>query len=345
VPPTGETLTISQVTGVALQWGDKVTLTDVAVTTTMYDLIQQSKRLLAIQIAETRERNTFAVLSGGTQVNYVNTRGSRAAIVAGDVMDLATINRTFADLENVGAPFYNGQVQPNVSRDIETGARNSEKAPKSSEHYVAITSPFVEQDLRQNPTIVTAWSYSDVTRLYINEIGYVAGIHFTKSNMLPRWTGVAQVNGTGGTAGSLATNSYFVQVTGTDSLNQFGESLIYQVSASISVTGPTGSISITMPSTAGYTYSVYVGTTTSPNTLGLSSSGPTSGPLSGRRRRSRLRPRLSSPTPACSRCRRPRRQPASRSTRPSCSASSISPASSWRRSPGPRCSRRTSPTP
>src|SRR5262245_23512591 len=37
VPPVGESLTISNVTGVALQWGDKVTLTDVAVTTTMYD--------------------------------------------------------------------------------------------------------------------------------------------------------------------------------------------------------------------------------------------------------------------------------------------------------------------
>ena len=281
VPPTGETLTISQVTGVALQWGDKVTLTDVAVTTTMYDLIQQSKRLLAVQIAETHERNTFAVLCGGTQVNYVGSRGSRALLQNGDVMDVTTINRTFADLENVGAPFYNGQVQPNVERSIETGARNSEKQPKSSEHYVAITSPFVEQDLRQNPTIVTAWSYSDVTRLYINEIGYWAGIHFTKSNMLPRWTGVAQVNGTGGTAGSLANGPYFIVVTGTDSLNQFGESLIYQVSNSISVTGPNGSISLTTPSTANYTYSVYVGLTSSPSTLGLAAAGPTTGPLTG----------------------------------------------------------------
>src|SRR5262245_45638604 len=129
VPPIGETLQISQVTGVALQWGDKITLTDVAVTTTMYDLIQQSKRLLAVQIAETHERNAFSSLMGGTQVNYVNTRGARASLVAGDVMDITTITRTYADLENLGAPFYNGQMEPDVKRDIGHGPKASEMGP------------------------------------------------------------------------------------------------------------------------------------------------------------------------------------------------------------------------
>lgn len=281
VPPSGQTLTISQVTGVALQWGDKVTLTDVAVTTTMFDLIQQSKRLLAMQIAETRERNIFQTLLGGVQVNYVNSRGSRALIQSSDYMDPATLARTYANLEDLGAPFFNGQTAPNQTRDIEHGAKASERGPMKADHYVAICSSFVEQDLRNNSTISTAWSYSDVTRLYINEVGYWAGIHFTKSNMLPRWTGVAAVNGTPGTSGSLASGTYYVQVTGTDANNQFGESRIYQVSSSIAVTGPTGSISVTVPSTAGYTYSVYVGTTTSPANLGLTASGPTTGTYAG----------------------------------------------------------------
>lgn len=282
VAPTGENLQISQVTGVALQWGDKITLTDVAVTTTMYDLIQQSKRLLAVQIAETHERNAFGVLMGGTQVNYVNSRGSRALIVAGDVLDTTTLNRTFSNLENLGAPFYNGQMQPDVKRDIEHGPGASEKGPKGSDHYVAIVSPLVENDLRQNATIVNAWSYSDVTRLYINEIGYWSGIHFTKSNMLPRFTGNATTGTpTAGTAGALATNTYYTVVTAVDSLGQFGESQIYAVSAGTAVTGPTGSISMTMPATAGYTYNVYIGTTTSPTNLALTTSGPTSGLYSG----------------------------------------------------------------
>lgn len=281
VPPVGETLQISQVTGVALQWGDKVTLTDVAVTTTMYDLIQQAKRLLAVQIKELRERNTYAVLLGGSQVNYVNSRGSRALLVAGDVMDTVTLNRTYSDLENLGAPFYNGQLEPDIQRDIGTGPRNSQKGPMAAEHYVSIMSPLVENDLRQNATIVQAWSYSDVGRLYINEVGYWAGIHFTKSNMLPRWVGAAQVNGTAGTSGNLATGTYYLIVTGTDSLNQFGEQIICQVSNSMSVTGPNGSIAFTTPATAGYTYTAYIGTSTTPAQVGLTTSGPATGPYAG----------------------------------------------------------------
>lgn len=287
VPPVGETLQISQVTGVALQWGDKITLTDVAVVTTMYDLIQQSKRMLGIQIAETRERNAFAALMAGTQINYVNSRGSRGALVAGDVLDVATLNRTYADLENLGAPFYNGQLEPDVKRGIDHGPRASERGPMAADHYVTMISPFTEQDLRQNPQIVQAWSYSDVTRLYVNEIGYYAGMHFTKSNMMPRWTGNATTGSpSGGTSGSLATNTYYTIVTGTDSQNQNGESQIYAVSTGISVTGPNGSVSITVPSTTGYTYSVYLGTSTSPTQLALATATaangiPTTGPLAG----------------------------------------------------------------
>ncbi len=239
-----------------------------------------------MQIKELDERNTYQVLMGGTQVNYVNQRGSRANLVAGDVMDTVTINRTYSDLENVGAPFYNGQMEPNIERSIDEGPRSSTKGPMVAEHYVAIISPLVENDLRQNPTIVNAWSYSDVGRLYINEVGYWSGIHFTKSNMLPRYVGLASpTNGTPGSAGSLATSTYYIQITGMDTLNQFGESQIYQVSAGASVTGSNGSLSVTVPNTTGYTYTIYIGTTTSPSQLGLSSTPnvgiPVSGPASG----------------------------------------------------------------
>ena len=239
VPPTGEQLTISQVTGVALQWGDKITLSDVAVITTMYDLIQQSKRLLGVQIAELMERNTYAILMGGAQVNYVNQRGSRANIVAGDVLDVVTINRTFSDLENLGAPFYNGQMEPDVTREIEHGTAAADKTQKTSDHYVSIVSPLVENDLRQNSTIVNAWSYSDISKLYINEIGYWAGIHFTKSNMVPHWLGAAAVNGgTATTGGSLVSaTAYTIVVTATDALNLYGEVVIYQHDTAITPGG------------------------------------------------------------------------------------------------------------
>jgi hypothetical protein len=71
-----------------------------------------------------------------------------------------------------------------------------------------------------------------------------------------------------------------VQVTGWDDQN-FYESQIYQLSGDISVT--TGGIVVTTPSTPGYTYAIYVGVGTgaAPQNLGLTASGPTTGPYTG----------------------------------------------------------------
>lgn len=280
VAAPGQSIGLTQVTGTALQWGDKVTVSDVAELTIEHSLVKQSKRLLGMQMGELKERNTFNQLVGGTQVNYVNSRGARASLVAGDVLDPTTVQRTVSNMSNLGAPMFNGRSGEDIKRDINHGARASKADAMSHEHYLAVGSEFPLSDLAANATVVQAWSYSDVTRLYINEMGYWRGMHFCKSNMIPTWVGVAAINGTAGTVGNLATNTYYVQVTGWDTQNQY-ESRIYQVSTSVSVTGPNGSISVATPSTSGFTYAVYVGTTTSPANLGLSTSGPVSGPYAG----------------------------------------------------------------
>lgn len=280
VPPIGESMTITQVSATATQWGDKVTITDVAEMTIYHPLFQKAIELTALQVSETLERNTMNALMAGTQVNYVNSRGSRASLVSGDVLDTQTVIRTSAALMTIGAPRFMGDEQTDMKIAAEDGGDEASSDPRRMPHYTALIHPLVSGDFRQNPTVVTAWSYSDVNRLYNYEAGEWSGIRFCESNMIPSFTGYAQVNGTNGTAGALATNTYYIIVTGSDTQNQY-ESYVAQVSTSISVTGPTGSISVTVPSTAGYTYNVYVGTTTSPTNLGLSASGPTSGPLQG----------------------------------------------------------------
>lgn len=280
VPPIGETMTITQVSAVAQQWGDKVTITDVAELTIKHPLFKQAMDLTALQVSETLERNTFNSLMAGTQINYVNSRGARASLVAGDVLNPHEINRAYAMLFNIGAPRYDGDEMTDQKLKADAGGARASSDPRKMPHYVSLIHPFVAADMRENNTIATAWSYSDINRLYNFELGEWGGIRFCSSNMIPYWTGIAQVNGSAGTSGSLATNTYYIKVTGSDTQNQY-ESQIYQVSASISVTGPTGSISVTVPSTTGYTYNVYVGTTTSPTNLGLSASGPTVGPMAG----------------------------------------------------------------
>lgn len=283
VPPVGETMTIQQVSATAQQWGDKITITDVAELTIKHPLFVKATELTALQIAETLERNTFNTLNAGTQVNYVNTRGARASLVAGDVLNPHEINRAYGALFTLGAPRYMGDEMTDTKLSADAGGAKASSNPRQMPHYVSIMHPLVAQDMRENSTVVTAWSYSDLNRLYNYEVGEWGGIRFTLSNMVPTWTGVAQINGTAGTVGSLATNAnYFIKVTASDSQNQF-ESQVYQASAAISVTGPNGSIAVTLPTLAGYTFSVYVGTGTAAAVanLGLTASGPTSGPLQG----------------------------------------------------------------
>lgn len=275
VPPVGQSMTVAQVSATAQQWGDTVTVTDVADMTIKHPLFQTAIQLIAMQMSETMERNTFNNLMAGTQINYVNSRGARASLVAGDVLNPTEINRATGALFTIGAPQFNGQMEEDAK--VTAGKPNS--AGKAG-HYVGIMHPLVEQDMRTNPTVVTAWSYSDIDKLYNNELGQWGSLRFTRSNMVPSFTGVALVTGTPGTAGSLATNTYYIQVTGSIAQNGY-EQRIHQVSGGLAVTGPNGSISVTLPSVAGYVYNIYIGTTTSPTNLAATASGPTTGPLAG----------------------------------------------------------------
>jgi N4-gp56 family major capsid protein len=286
VPPIGETMTIQQVSAVAQQWGDKVTITDVAEMTIYHPLFQKATELVGLQVAETLERNTFNTLNSGTQINYVNSRGARASLVAGDVLSPFEVQRSYSMMFNLGAPRFMGDEMTDTKLEADAGGAKASKNPRQMPHYTSIIHPFVAADLRQNSQVQTAWSYSDINRLYNFEAGEFNGIRFCESNMVPFWTGIANNSAgltyTPGAAGNLATGTYYIEVTGSDTQNQF-ESQIYQISASQSVTGPNGSISVKLPSTTGFTYNVYISTsaTMASSNLGLTASGPTVGPLAG----------------------------------------------------------------
>jgi N4-gp56 family major capsid protein len=284
VPPAGETMSISQVSAVAQQWGDTVTITDIAEGTIFHPVLKEAVNLLGIQAKELLERNTMNALLAGTQVNYINSRGSRTALQSGDVLDTTTVIRTNAAMITLGARRFLGSEMSDIMVDAEMGGKDASSNPRSQPHFTAIIHPLVAADFGQNSTVINAWSYSDVNRLYNFEAGEWRGIRFCESNMVPSWTGVANtgLNATAGTAGNLAgaPTNYYVIVTASDTLLQY-ESRIYAISSAVSVTGPNGSISVTLPNLAGYTFNAYIGTTTSPANLAVSASGPQGGPLSG----------------------------------------------------------------
>lgn len=286
VPPPGETMTIQQVTGVALQWGDAVKITDQAEIQTKHPLFKMAMELISLQIAETFERNTFNTLMALTQVNYVNSKGSRNSLAAGDVLDTTTVLRTVAALQTEGAIRFMGDEQTNTKLSAESGGARADDSPRGMPHYIGICHTIPVADWSQNSTVILARSYSAVNRLYNYEIGEWAGTRWLASNMVPTFTGftnsansVAYSVGVGD--GSLSATNYYIIVTGSDTQNQY-ESQIYAVSGANAVAA-NGSVHVTTPTTTGYTYNIYIGTTTTPSNLGktTSSSAPTSGPAQG----------------------------------------------------------------
>jgi len=249
VPPQGQTMTLQQVTAQAQQWGDKVTITDVAEMTIKHPLFKKAIELVALQLAETMERNTFVNLMAGGQINYVNSRGSRANLVAGDVMNPHEVNRANAMLETLGAPRYMGDEITDMKIEADAGGAKASNNPRKMPHYVAVAHPFIIGDFSENQTVITAWSYSDLNRLYNYEAGEWRGIRFCKSNLVPSWTGFAQINPTAVGGGALAATNYFLVVTGQDTQNQY-ESQIYQVS-NLTAVGANGALQFTTPNVPG----------------------------------------------------------------------------------------------
>ncbi len=277
VPSVGESLQLSQVTATAQQWGDLVEITDVGELTIKHDLFKQAITATARQVAETLERNTFNNLMTGTNVIFANGKTSRAALGSTDVLSPTEINKAEGSMLTTGVPMFDA---PGVDNDdMKLDAGKSGKAARS--HYVSILHPLPRQDLMSNSTIVNAFSYSAIDRLYNNELGEWGGFRFTHSNMVPTFTGAAAVAGTAvGTGGAFGAATYYIQVTGVNKITGY-EEVVYQVSAGIAVVAD-GSITLTTPSDSTHYYNVYVGTSASTiGNLALSAQGPTSGTMSG----------------------------------------------------------------
>lgn len=284
VPPLGETVPLVQVQATAVQWGDSVTVTDVTEATIYHSVYQQAIKLTAIQLAETLERITFNNLLGFTQINYVNSVGSRANLGAGDVLNPQECNRAFAQLFNLGAPMFMGPKEEDIKQDFGSPEAAS-RSPASMAHYVAVIGPAVEQDMRQNPQVQQAWSYSDVNKLYNNELGVYSGIRWVRSNLMPSWTAPSTGNPTltgNNTGGSLAAATYTVQITGSNALTAY-EDTIYATQNVVVGGSGNGSITFTTPNVSGEVYNAYIksGASTSPVNLALSASGPASGSMAG----------------------------------------------------------------
>lgn len=279
VPSVGEIMPISQQVATAQQWGDSVYITDVDMLTIEHNLFKEGMRVTALQLSETLERNTQNALMSGTNIAYANSKTTRAGLVATDVLGVTEINKAVGSLNTVGAPKYGAPDFEDTKEELDKIRGGGKNKP----HYVAVIHPLVEQDLRSNTVMSTAWSYSDIEVLYNMEVGMWGGVRFTSTNMTPWYTGAALITGTSSGVGTFTTANYQLFITETDPV--FGyERIIHQSSGNIAMTSGQGmSVTLPAPTVAGYTFNAYLSAAagSTPSTLALSAAGPTVGAFAG----------------------------------------------------------------
>jgi len=252
VTPDGSSMSISQVTGVAEQWGQYVTLTDVAELTLYHPVLRIAQERLAMAYAETRDREIQRVLQAVANVFYPGSITSRSGIGASDVISTNTIKKAVAFLRNKGAE------------------------PIDGEYYGGVVDPSVEMDIVGDSAFLPAAQYSNIKALFAGEIGMWMGVRWVRSNFVQKYIGIAAVSATGATSGgNLADGTYYVSLVGRNILTGFEELISQDKSITISGSNGAGKITATMPSDTNYIYDVYVGTSSSSKRL--VSSGNTAG--------------------------------------------------------------------
>ena len=186
VAPTEQGLTISSDAFAAVQYGQTLSITDLAQLDSPHDLISVASDRLARQAAETMDLVVRDVITAGTNVKYAGAATSRATVAKTHVITGDLIKRQVAALKAANVPTF------------------------ADGTYRCIIHPFHEYDLISD-TAVSGWleanKYVDNTPLLNGEIGKFAGVRFVVSSNAKVWAG----------AGATGANVYNAQFFGPDS--------------------------------------------------------------------------------------------------------------------------------
>jgi N4-gp56 family major capsid protein len=169
VTPAGQTLAVTDVTATLVQYGDKVTITDVILDTHEDPTLNESVALLGEQAAQMIEKMRFGVLKAGTNVLYAN--GSARTDV-NTVVTVALQRRAVRALKRQNARFITTIVRSTPSFGTENVAPG----------YVALIHPDLEADVRGLTGFVPAEKYGTMTP-WENELGKCEDVRYVSSTI------------------------------------------------------------------------------------------------------------------------------------------------------------------
>lgn len=279
--PSDNSFSLTTVTVTLDQWGDVLTLTDVALLTTKHPLLQQATELLADNAQRVIDREVQLVWLSGTNVQYGdNSVTTRLNITSGMKISDTIIHRARVTMVNNGAPPRGG---PAPGGYLVEGAEGS-KSINQGFAYVGICSPNVMADIMQAGTSLGTWAsvamYANQKSLYNAEIGTWLGIRWVETNFIPKFqllgnatatvtsgaafgtnTPTVTDNGGGATGGALKHASTFgFKITMKDLTRGFEEQISQSQGILTDSSGgaaDTHSISFAFPANTGFVYNLY----------------------------------------------------------------------------------------
>jgi hypothetical protein len=221
VAPANSAFNLSLVQVTLDQWGDMVTISDVAQLTTKHPLVDQAIQLLSDNAQRVIDREIQLVWLAGTNIQYGDgSVTARSSITSGMKATDTVLHKARVTMVNNGAPPRGGPSGGVVLGSIGEGEGAKQKGEGTKglgsggsknfmqgQHYVAIAGPEALADIQSTSTSLGTFAsvsmYRNETALYNGEVGTWLGFRWVETNFLPTFSTL------GGTTAAVATGNAF----------------------------------------------------------------------------------------------------------------------------------------
>ena len=183
-----EGLTTSAVTIGVTEHGNSVEVTEYLLSTSLLDVLGDTSRLLAANMATVLDTQFRDAVLTTTNVVYGNQKAAPSNLVVGDGLTSATVKDAVESLSINNAPRIQG------------------------EYYICMAHPHQLRQLRDDAAWINANTYMGRRQLYLGEVGMYEGVVFVETTQMPKTNTAATV--AAGYSGFVAANGYQAVIFG-----------------------------------------------------------------------------------------------------------------------------------
>lgn len=172
VTPSGTQLSITDVTAIALQYGDYVTLTDVVLMETFDPILTETAEILGEQAGDSLDQLCRAVLVAGASAQYASTATTVNTVSAAMKLDRAEVKEAVRTLKGNNARPVTSMINPSTGYNTTPIDRA----------FIGIVHPNTTYDLDDATGWIPVEKYPNKDDVMPNEVGSLAGVRFIETS-------------------------------------------------------------------------------------------------------------------------------------------------------------------